>query len=196
MVVRIVATVSGPFAAVYDLGMVVDGDVENARVGEIPVPDQGDGETRRRGYHDFYLGYHPDTGTDRFYGGGTGGYYVYDVTDVQNPSLLTQIVGVSGKPRYRLMALAVSLGKARTHFCGRSRYTIVRSTRRPALISKKSFCTVVSATRATAPVPPLAAAWSADTRRGRPSASKTWFRVVDASTPLSPRDLRPKRGGR
>ncbi|MDX1395981.1 MAG: hypothetical protein R3195_16485 [Gemmatimonadota bacterium] len=96
MNVYLVATVSGPFAAVYDLGMVVEGDVDNARVGEIPVPDQGDGETRRRGYHDFYLGYHPDTGTDRFYGGGTGGYYVYDVTDLQNPSLLTQIVGVSG----------------------------------------------------------------------------------------------------
>ncbi|MDH3734059.1 MAG: hypothetical protein OEU54_11015 [Gemmatimonadota bacterium] len=97
MNVYLVATVSGPHAAVFDLGMVVEGDVDNARVANIPVPDQGDGNAgRRRGYHDFYLGYHPDTGTDRFYGGGTGGYYVYDVTDLQNPSLITQIVGVSG----------------------------------------------------------------------------------------------------
>jgi hypothetical protein len=96
MNVYLVSTVSGPYAAVYDLGRAVEGDAENARVGQIPVPDQGDGETSRRGYHDFYLGYHPDTGTDRFYGGGTGGYYVYDVTDVDNPTLLTQIVGVSG----------------------------------------------------------------------------------------------------
>lgn len=97
MNVYLVATVSGPYATVYDLGRVVDGDLENARVGQIPVPDQGDGQTPRRGYHDFYLGYHPDTGTDRFYGGGTGGYYVYDVTDVANPTLLTQIVGVSDR---------------------------------------------------------------------------------------------------
>jgi hypothetical protein len=27
-------------------------------------------------------GYHPDTETDRFYGGGTGGYFVYDITDL------------------------------------------------------------------------------------------------------------------
>ncbi len=95
--VYLFSTVSGPFAAVYDLGMVVEGDVENARVAEVPVPDQGDGQqTRRRGYHDFYVGYHPESGTDRFYGGGTGGYYVYDITDLQNPQLLTQIVGVSG----------------------------------------------------------------------------------------------------
>ncbi len=95
--VYLFATVSGPFANVYDLGMVVEGDVESARVAQVPVPDQGGDEgNRRRGYHDFYVGFHPETGTDRFYGGGTGGYYVYDVTDLQSPSLLTQIVGVSG----------------------------------------------------------------------------------------------------
>ena len=95
MNVYLVATVSGPFAAVYDLGAVVEhGNM--TRVAEIPVPPQDGAAGSRRGYHDFYLGYHPDTGTDRFYGGGTGGYYVYDVTDLANPSLLTQIVGVSG----------------------------------------------------------------------------------------------------
>jgi len=96
MSVYLVSTVSAPYAAVYDLGKAVEGDVENARVGQIPVPPQGDGQTPRRGYHDFYLGYHPDTGTDRFYGGGTGGYYVYDVSEIDNPTLLTQIIGVSG----------------------------------------------------------------------------------------------------
>jgi len=94
MNVYLIATVSGPFAAVYDLGGIVDG-AEPARVAEIPVPDQGD-SGRRRGYHDFYAGYHPETGTDRFYGGGTGGYYVYDISDLSAPTLLTQIVGVSG----------------------------------------------------------------------------------------------------
>ena len=49
-----------------------------------------------RGYHDFYVGYHPDTGEDRFYGGGTGGYYIYDVSDIENPELRVTLVGVSG----------------------------------------------------------------------------------------------------
>lgn len=95
MNVYLVATVSGPFAAVYDLGALVEGRGDEM-VAEIPIPDQGMPANRRRGYHDFYLGYHPDTGTDRFYGGGFGGYYIYDVTDLQSPELLTQIVGVSG----------------------------------------------------------------------------------------------------
>ncbi len=95
MNVYLVATVSGPYAAVYDLGALVEGRSSDMAA-QIPIPDQGDPMNRRRGYHDFYLGYHPATGTDRFYGGGFGGYYIYDVTDLQSPELLTQIVGVSG----------------------------------------------------------------------------------------------------
>jgi len=37
-----------------------------------------------------------ETGTDRFYGGGAGGYYVYDITDLDNPELLVTLVGISG----------------------------------------------------------------------------------------------------
>ena len=94
MNVYLVATVSGPYAAVYDLGALVEGRGAEM-VAQIPLPDQGT-PNQRRGYHDFYLGYHPDTGTDRFYGGGFGGYYIYDVTDLESPELLTQIVQVSG----------------------------------------------------------------------------------------------------
>ena len=93
--VLLFSTVSGPFAHVYDLGRVVEGDLENALVGRVPVPET---EFNRggRGYHDFYVAYHPDTGEDRFYGGGSGGYYIYDVTDVENPELRITLVGVSG----------------------------------------------------------------------------------------------------
>ena len=49
-----------------------------------------------RGYHDLYVGYHPDTQQDRFYGGGTGGYYIYDVTDLENPQLQISLVGIEG----------------------------------------------------------------------------------------------------
>ena len=41
----------------------------SATAGQIPTP----AENTRRGYHDFYAGYHTETETDRVYGGGTGG---------------------------------------------------------------------------------------------------------------------------
>ncbi|NIW38615.1 MAG: hypothetical protein GWN32_19815, partial [Gemmatimonadetes bacterium] len=86
--VLLLSTVSGPFANVYDLGHLVEEGPENARVARIPIPTTPEMEARRsrgggiRGYHDLYAGYHPDSGQDRFYGGGTGGYYVYDISDL------------------------------------------------------------------------------------------------------------------
>ena len=90
--VLLFATVRGPHANVYDLGLVVEGaSAEEALAGRVPVPVTGPG-----GYHDFYVGYHPDTDQDRFYGGGTGGYYVYNVTDLQAPELVVTLTGVRG----------------------------------------------------------------------------------------------------
>ncbi len=94
--VYLFTTVGGPFANVYDLGRVVNGDVANARVARVPIPESSQGRGSGRGYHDFYVGYHPDTGEDRFYGGGTGGYYIYDITDLQNPQLRITLTGISG----------------------------------------------------------------------------------------------------
>ncbi|HXV62756.1 MAG TPA: hypothetical protein VEK15_18805 [Vicinamibacteria bacterium] len=91
--VLLFATVSGPFAHVYDLGRVVEGDLENALVAKVPVPEA---DSERRGYHDFYVGYHPDSAEDRFYGGGTGGYYVYDVTDLEQPTIRATLTGIRG----------------------------------------------------------------------------------------------------
>jgi len=87
----------GPYAKVHDLGYVVEGRADEALVATIPVgPDCG---TRRCSYHDMYAGFHPDTETDRFYGGGTGGYYVYDITDLENPSLIVSLTGITGVTR-------------------------------------------------------------------------------------------------
>jgi len=94
--VYLLSTVSGPFAHVYDLGTLVDEGQENALVGRVPVPG---GAAGRSGYHDLYAGYHPDTQQDRFYGGGTGGYFVYDMTDVANPELVITLTGISGIQR-------------------------------------------------------------------------------------------------
>ncbi len=91
----LLTTIGGPFAQVYDLERVVAGDVDNQLAGQIPVPESPVSRGGR-GYHDFYAGYHPETGTDRFYGGGTGGYYVYDFTDISNPELMVTLTNVQG----------------------------------------------------------------------------------------------------
>jgi len=94
--VYLFTTASAPGALIYDLGLIVEGDLENARVGMVPVPESAFGRGRGRGYHDFYVGYHPDTGEDRFYGGGTGGYYIYDVSNLEEPQLRITLTGISG----------------------------------------------------------------------------------------------------
>ena len=97
--VLLFATVTGPFAAVYDLGYVVEGSAGDGLVARVPVGDGGNrerGSGSFRGYHDFYVGYHPDSEQDRFYGGGSGGYYVYNITDLEGPQLLVSLTGISG----------------------------------------------------------------------------------------------------
>jgi hypothetical protein len=91
--VLLMTTVAGPYAHVYDMGHAVEGFLDDVLVAKIPVPDTS---SQRRGYHDFYAGYHPDTAEDRFYGGGTGGYYVYNITDLEEPELLITLTGISG----------------------------------------------------------------------------------------------------
>jgi len=95
--VLLFTTVRGPDAHVYDLGYVVEGRAEDAHVASVPVP--GGDAPGQRSYHDFYAGYHPDSEQDRFYGGGSDGYYVYDVTDLENPELLVTLTGISGVSR-------------------------------------------------------------------------------------------------
>ena len=89
----LLTTVRGPGANMYDLSKVVSGDVANARAGNVPIPGEGNS---RRSYHDFYAAWHPDTEEDRFYGGGAGGYYVYDISDIENPELRVTLTGING----------------------------------------------------------------------------------------------------
>ena len=93
--VLLFATVAAPHANIYDLGYVVEGRVDEALVANVPVPES-DATRGGRGYHDFYTGYHADSEQDRFYGGGSGGYYVYNVTDLENPELLVSLTGING----------------------------------------------------------------------------------------------------
>jgi hypothetical protein len=102
--VYLFTTVNGGQASVYDLGMVVEGKVNEALVSKVPLPEGVTGAPAGAGdiigslqfYHDLYVGFHPDTGQDRFYGGGTGGYYVYDVSDIKQPQLKHTMRGING----------------------------------------------------------------------------------------------------
>ncbi len=95
---------SGSYAKIFDLSRFVDepsadreAPVEGedfALVGRVPI-----GETHNPwspGYHDMYVGYHPDSGQDRFYGAGGSGFYVFDVTDMEEPRHLASILDVPG----------------------------------------------------------------------------------------------------
>ena len=92
----LVTTVGGPWAHLYDIDRVVaGGDPSGWLVGRIERPDSL-ADNRFRGYHDFYLGYDPANKRDVFYGAGLTGFFVFDITDLKNPKLLTSITGGSG----------------------------------------------------------------------------------------------------
>ena len=94
--VLLFTTINGPYAHMYDLGLVVQGaSPDEALAGKVPIANSGNTPVLV-GYHDFYVGYHPDTDEDRFYGGGGGGYYIYDVTDTEAPELRITLSGTSG----------------------------------------------------------------------------------------------------
>ncbi|MBI4419911.1 MAG: hypothetical protein HY560_03730 [Gemmatimonadetes bacterium] len=89
------AVTQSPFGHVYDLDRFVSGDTARALALRLPIPDTSFGGSLRA-YHDMYAAYDPVSRQDRFYGAGSSGYYVYDVTDLANPKLLTSIIGVAG----------------------------------------------------------------------------------------------------
>ncbi len=90
-------TTNGPFANVYDMSRFLDGEDDYGLVAQVPVPEGPMvNEVGIDGYHDFYVGFDPATGQDKFYGGGAGGYYVYDITNLDEMKLLASVTGVAG----------------------------------------------------------------------------------------------------
>jgi hypothetical protein len=92
-------TTTRPWANVYDIDRFLAGDAQQGLVGRVPVPDTAAGRAasgRSATYHDFYVAYEPASHQDRFYGAGAGGYFVYDVTDLNSPKLLTTLTGIAG----------------------------------------------------------------------------------------------------
>jgi hypothetical protein len=89
-----------PFANIYDIDQVVANGQNGHQglVGQVPLPDTANGGSTRA-YHDFYVAYDVANKRDVFYGAGVGGYFVYDVTNVKDPKLLTSLTGIAGVQR-------------------------------------------------------------------------------------------------
>jgi hypothetical protein len=83
-----VTTVS-PDAYAYDVAKLVSGDPKAAIVGKVTNPAQD--ASRARSWHDFYIGYDAVAQQDRFYGGGAGGCYVINITNLVSPELVTNL---------------------------------------------------------------------------------------------------------
>lgn len=72
---------------VHDIEAVLAGrDEPHAQIGlPEPVPNVD------YGFHDAWAAYHADSESDRLYASGAGGYYIFDITDVTTPRLVTQV---------------------------------------------------------------------------------------------------------
>jgi len=73
---------------VYDMARVVTG-ADDGHLASIPVPEHR--FTGEAGFDDVFAGYHPDTGQDLLYTAGSGGYYVFNVSDPSAPKLIGQV---------------------------------------------------------------------------------------------------------
>ena len=113
------ATTTGDHAAVFDMERFLDGAEDQGLVKELRLPSNPLADALGfEGYHDFYVGWHPESGQDRFYGGGGGGWYVFDVTDLQEPELLATVTGVSGV----LWGHTITPGPGGRYFVGETEY--------------------------------------------------------------------------
>lgn len=96
--VLLVTTTTGPHANIYDMRRFLDGDPDQGLVARVPVPDSPYWGLRggRASWHDFYVAFDPTTQQDRLWAGGTGGYFVFDATDLDNIELLVSLTGIQG----------------------------------------------------------------------------------------------------
>jgi len=88
-----------PHANIYDMDRFLAGDGKQGLVATVPMPNAEPGVGR--GYHDIHVEYDVTTAQDRFYGAGNGGFYIFDVTHPDSPSLITAIPVINTVPAQR-----------------------------------------------------------------------------------------------
>lgn len=87
-------------AAGSETVQVFDAGIESGPLQTIDTPDHPGPNV---GFEDVFAGFEPETQQDRLYAAGAGGYYVYDITDLDNPKLRTTIHSAAVQ-RGRVMA--------------------------------------------------------------------------------------------
>jgi len=92
----VIAQTVSPEAYIYDMEKVVAGD-PNPVIGKAVNPTSG-APGARSAWHDFYAGYDPATKQDKLYAAGSGGAFVYDITNPADPKVIASITGVAGQP--------------------------------------------------------------------------------------------------
>lgn len=85
---------------VFDVARLLDGDA--APTATVPTPPQLDPEVG--GFDYAYAAFHPETQQDRLYGAGGGGYYVFDISDLTAPTVLTSINSAAVQRGQRIVA--------------------------------------------------------------------------------------------
>jgi hypothetical protein len=88
----LITTSSEPLAHIYDMSRVIQG--QDGLVGKVPVPEGVSSPFPGLGYHDMYAAYDPATSKDKFYGGGAGGYHVFDITAPEQPAHLFSLTNM------------------------------------------------------------------------------------------------------
>lgn len=74
---------------VYDIDRLIARGQQEALVTLIASPEQP--VASLKGFRDMFAGYDPDSGQDRLYTAGAGGYYVYNISNPASDSLLASI---------------------------------------------------------------------------------------------------------
>jgi hypothetical protein len=85
----LITTTVSPDAYIWDLAKVVSGDVAHAVVGKVANPNTS--VAGNRSWHDFYAGYDPASHQDRLWAGGSGGCFVFDITNTADAKLIASM---------------------------------------------------------------------------------------------------------
>jgi hypothetical protein len=86
----------GAFAQIYDAAKLISSGAQAALLSQVPIPEETNLKTLTRGYHDSYAAYDPNTRQDKFYGAGSGGFHVFDITHPESPKFLFSMQNGAG----------------------------------------------------------------------------------------------------